>query len=258
MSSTNEVISNESHCTKCIIDEFNRKKVSYPKPFKPCSQRRVSFCSECQQIMNTPTVTCCSHEDLHVHCPCTPYEPEYCDHERQIKCCDYHEAVRKNKRKFKHCCHTLGPTDSHKQYEWVKRPVNFTPIIPRECKHTYQSKIKRSQMYRSPSQFPYAADQASTRSSYAPKRFERSKKLHRPFESRIHCGHCNYPVYNNEKVHSLDTPWHKSCLFCFVCGRKLSPGKHAVLNNSPICHFPCMSTYYSSYKYGQGARESRP
>ncbi|RWS17425.1 cysteine-rich protein 1-like protein [Dinothrombium tinctorium] len=75
--------------------------------------------------------------------------------------------------------------------------------------------------------------------------------------ARPACGQCGYPTYFNEKVPSLRTPWHKSCLYCCVCLKKLSPGRHAVKDGLPICHYPCMASYYSAYQYAYGAKESK-
>ena len=74
----------------------------------------------------------------------------------------------------------------------------------------------------------------------------------------IRCGHCDQPVYYNERVFSLQYPWHQSCLICVVCGKKLSPGKHAVTQGFPICQYPCMSAYLSGYQYIKGSKDARP
>ncbi|RWS25878.1 cysteine-rich protein 2-like protein [Leptotrombidium deliense] len=62
------------------------------------------------------------------------------------------------------------------------------------------------------------------------------------------CGRCEKPVYFAEKVFSLPVPWHISCLYCYVCHKKLAPGIHAVKNGLPICQYPCLAASFSTLK----------
>ena len=79
-----------------------------------------------------------------------------------------------------------------------------------------------------------------------------------PLPAYERCGHCGRLVYFNERVSSLSVPWHLSCLQCIACGKRLSPGRHAVSRGLPICQYPCMGTFMSPYQYAAGSKDARP
>lgn len=93
----------------------------------------------------------------------------------------------------------------------------------------------------------YAAKPTSPRSS---------NRSVRSFGCDCKCWRCQRPVYENEKVWSLQRAWHRSCLRCVLCDAALSPGMHSVSpDGRPICNFPCSNRLYGSARYGYGCRE---